>query len=211
MAKVSKANIEALKAVASSGYVSQEVGTPLLKAQLIQVDTNKLNDKGEAAAILTDAGKAAVGGDVGNSNETPTVSAFEIITNAVPPASKRGNHLGGGAPAKYPFADMLTGGSFFVPNSAVKGGDSPKALGSTVSNANAKYAVKTGETKEVMRTKRGEGNKAVLDEAGKKVREKVTIEVKKQERKFIVRPVEAGKTYGGWTAPADGALVSREI
>ena len=210
MAKISKVNIEALKAVASSGYVSQEVGTPLLKAQLIQVDTTKLNDKGEAAAILTDAGKAAVGSEA-SSNEAPAASSFAIITNAVPPASKRGNHLGGGAPAKYPFADMLTGGSFFVPNSTVKGGDAPKALGSTVSNANAKYAVKTGETKEVMRTKRGEGNKAVLDADGKKVREKVTIEVKKQERKFIVRPVEAGKAYGGWTAPADGALVSREI
>ena len=209
MAKITKATIAALNAIATSGYVSQAVGEPLLKDKLIQVDTSKLNDKNEAAAVLTEAGKKALGSEAKAEASTPATQ-FAIITNAVPPASKRGNHLGGGAPAKYPFASMEVGNSFFVPVSADLP-DPVKTLGSTVSNANAKYAKPTGETKQVERTKRGEGNKAVLDANGNKVRETVTVEVKKQERKFIIRGVEKGKTYGGWVADADGALISREI
>lgn len=209
MAKISAATIAALNAIAASGRVTQSVGEPLLKAKLIQVNTSDVNEAGEAAAVLTDAGKKAIGADA-NKAEASAASQFAIITNATPPASKRGNHLGGGAPAKYPFASMEVGASFFVPVSADLP-DPVKTLGSTVSNANAKYAKPTGETQQVVRTKRGEGNKAVLDEHGNKVRETVTVEVKKQERKFIIRGVEAGKEYGEWTAPANGALISREV
>ena len=140
----------------------------------------------------------------------PTASAFAIITNAAIPESKRGNRSGGAA-TRYPFADLQINGSFFVPvNPKHPTPDAiAKSLGSVVSAKNHEYSEVTGEKKKVERTKRGEGNKAVLDAAGNKVREVVEIDVRKPLRKFVVRPIEGGKVYGSWTAPQDGALVAR--
>lgn len=209
MAKITKATITTLKTVAKSGYVTRAVGEPLLNAGLILVDTNVINpaNADEAKATLTDAGNAAIGSGAA---PAATASAFAIITNAIPPESKRGNHFGRGASTKYPFADMPVGGSFFVPVSAELP-DPLKTLGSTVSNANAKYAEKTGEVKQVVRTKRGEKNRAVLDADGKKVKETVSVEVTKPTRKFIIRSVVKDTEYGGWNAPADGVLIARTI
>jgi hypothetical protein len=131
---------------------------------------------------------------------------FAIITNAVLPPSKRGN-TGGGAPVKYPFDKLEIGASFFVAVSE-KLPDPVKTLGSTVSSANMRYAHETGETKEVTRAKR-DGRKAALDSNGQKIMETKQVPVYKFDRKFSIRGVEAGKTYGGWTAPANGALIAR--
>lgn len=142
----------------------------------------------------------------------PVKSAYAIITNAELPASKRRGGHSHGAPAKYPFAELPVHGSFFSANTEHKKNDAVKALGSTVSAQNNKYAEATGETKTVTRAVRDpKTHKAVLNTDGTKQTETVNLPKKKYARKFTIRPVEAGKIYGGWTAPADGALIARTI
>lgn len=215
--KVTGVNMELLKAVAltiASGqvfYISKDEADPLLAnaPALIQVNTdaNAIKD-GKAPAQLTEAGQAMVTASA-NTPAAATETNFTIITNAVPPASKRGSGLrGGGAPKKYPFDQLEVGGSFFVPADA-KHPDPVKTLGSAVSSANMRYAEKTGNTKTVTRTKRGEGNKAILNTDGSKARETKTVDEYKFTRKFQIRPVEAGVAYGTWIAPATGALITR--
>lgn len=198
-------------------YVSPVDGLPLAQHNppLIQVnqampdptDPQKLAAKStEAAAAVLAAGNAPAA--------TAEVEApkFDVIDGLVLPPSKRGNAKGGGAPIVYPFDKMEIGQSFFVPNSA-KYPDAFKKLGSTVSSANMRYAEKTGETKSVTRTKRGEGNKALLDASGNKIKETVTVDVMKATRKFTIRKLEKGVNYGTadkpWIASDDGALIQR--
>ena len=163
---------------------------------------------GKAPIRLTDAGHA----HVGNGAAAPAASngsGFALITGAELPASKRrGGGGGSGAPQKYPFDEMEVGQSFFVAADE-KHPDPVKSLGSTISSANMRYAEETGETKVVERTKRGPGNKAVVGPDGKNVRETKTVDVYKPTRKFNIRPVEAGVSYGQWVAPANGALIAR--
>lgn len=219
IAKLKAANITLLAAIASAPegflYVSQTEAAPLLGQDpaMIEVNTNMLdpNDNTKAAARVTEAGKALVASKSNGStptNEAPPMEQFAIITGAVLPPSKRGNR-GGGAPTKYPFDKLEVGQTFFVG----KSDEHPnplKTLGSTVSSANNRYAEKTTETKQVERTKRGAGNKAVKNADGSNVKESVTVPVMKFTRKFSIRAVEAGKSYGAWTAPADGVLIGRD-
>lgn len=186
-------------------------GKALYDAKLIEVNPQVTNDKGHAAARATAAGveqasgkKPAAGGAV------PTPSSFALISGAVPPPTKRGGG-GGGAPAKYPFDQMDVGISFFVANTEVSSGDAVKSLQSSVAAVNADNTKGTGQMETVERTKRGEGNKAVLDANGNKVKETITREKREPVKKWVVRKVEAGKVYGGWTATADGALVTRTL
>lgn len=212
MAKLNKNVIKALNEIAKTGRVSQSVGEPLLKQQLIEVNTNDVVD-GLAAARLTDLAKASLEAPTPkstNKDETNMSSSFAILTDVELPASKRGNRLGSGAPPKYPFATLEVGQSFFVP--ATKKMPNPlKTLGSTVAVANHKFSEPTGESKQVERTKRGPKNRAVLDANGNKVREVRTINLRKPLRKFSIRGVEKGKAYGKWTADEDGALIQRTL
>ena len=203
--------IAALKAIDSTGRATKEVGEPLLKQGLIEVNTNDVVE-GLAAARLTDTGKAAIMDKVASTStaSTEVASSFAIITDAILPASKRGNRLGSGAPAKYPFATMELGNSFFVPGTD-KMPNPLKTLGSTVAVQNHRYSEPTGEVKKVERTKRGPKNRAVLDANGNKVREVVDKNLRKPVRKFSIRGVEKGVAYGNWTAPVDGALIARVL
>lgn len=210
----SNVNVEILKAIAASTdtfYISKDDGLPLLNANLIEVNGEMLDANGNAAARLTEAGQALLDKSASNAapgvtTDAPKASAYGIITNAVLPASKRGGK-GGGAPTQYPFADLPVDGSFFVPVSE-KHPDPVKTLGSTVSSANMRFAVDTGEKKTVKRAKR-DGRKALRDAAGNKIVESVEVPVYKFERKFSIRGVEKGKQYGEWVAPEDGALIAR--
>lgn len=210
-------NIEKLKQIVANdasgtpSYISAADGKPLVDAGLIEVNTAITNpaDASEVACRSTDAGKAkASAGDAPKAN-----SHAIIVTGAVLPAAKRrGNQSGSGAPTKYPFADLEVGGMFFSPNSDHAKGDAVKALGSTVSAQNDKYAEPTGETKTVTRAVRDkQTKKAVLNDDGSKQTETVELPVKKYNRKFTIRPVVGGQTYGSWVAPADGALVARTV
>ncbi len=205
-------NLELLAAIGSGsvGFVSQADGLPLLQNNppLIEVNITITdpNDATKAAVRLTAAGAAMV---AGQSVAPVAKSKFEIITGAVLPPSKRGNK-GGGAPTQYPFDALEVGQTFFVPKSD-EYPNPVKKMQSSISSANARYAVATGETKSVMRTKRGPGNKAVKDAAGVNVKEQKDVAVKKATRKFTIRAVVTGQVCGTFTAPADGALIGRTV
>lgn len=201
--------VEATKAGPTSYHlVTQEEGLPLLKndPQLIDVNT-QITEGNKAAARATTAGIALI--DAPALTAAPVAASnFALIGNAVPPKSKRGGGRGG-APNKYPFDALEVGISFFVGNDEVASGDAVKSMQSSVASANNRYAQETGEIKQATRTKRGPGNKAVLNADGSKAKETVTVNIKKQLRKFTVRPVEAGVKYGEWEAPKSGALITR--
>lgn len=211
MAKAEKLNktvISVLKEIEKTGRVTADAGKPLLDMGLIEVNTNDVDASGAAAARLTQKGIEGMGGK--KAEAVVSTSQFALIDNAKLPESKRGFGRVAGS-SKYPFANMQLGQSFFVSNVDVEGGDAVKKLTSTVSNMNNKYRTETGETESKTRTKRGEGNKAVIGEDGKKVKETVTVPVYKQDRKFNIRAVKSGVAYGDWTAPADGALIARVL
>jgi len=202
--------IVANDAAGVQSYVSASDGKPLLDAKLIEVNTELTNpnNAAEVACRSTDAGKAKAAAP----DEAPkSAGHYAVITGAVlPPPKKRGNSSGSGAPTKYPFADLPVGGSFFSANTEHAKHDAVKALGSTVSAQNDKYSEPSGEMKTVTRAVRDpQTKKALLDEQGKKVMETVQLPVKKYNRKFTIRPVTGGQSYGEWTAPADGALIAR--
>jgi hypothetical protein len=208
-AKVNKTVLASLKLVQETGRATQAVGEPLVKMGLIEVNFDDIDENGAAAARLTQKGIDSMPANK-NTNAAPTTSSFALIDGVVLPESKRGFGRTAGV-SKYPFANMNVGQSFFVANAEVEGGDALKKLTSTVSNMNNKYRTETGDKKEVVRTKRGEGNKAELDENGAKIKETVTVPVYKQDRKFSIRGVKNGVVYGGWTAPADGAVIARTL
>lgn len=204
-------NVALLHAIANGSVlrVTQEEGIPLIHQNLIEVNEGDIVD-GKAAVRLTQEGFNMINVESApvHSNGAAVAANYAIISNAALPAAKRGGR--GGAPVQYPFDALEPGQSFFVPVSS-KHNNPVKTLGSTVSSANMRYSVETGETKSVERTKRGDGNKAVVDAQGNKIREMVTVPVRKQTRKFSIRPVKAGVTYGGWTAESDGALIARVL
>ena len=214
-------NKEMLAAIVSGTvtHVSQAVGVPMVthNPPLIEVDTSQLDPEGNALCRATDAAKAYLANGVAHV-AAPSVSNYAIITDAVmPEPKKRGNVFGAGAPTKYPFADLPLGGMFFSANSEHAKGDAVKALGSTVSSQNRKYAdevVENGvaKTKTVTRAVRDKAtHKALLGPDGKKVTETVDIPVLSYNRKFTIRPVTGGQKYGNWIAPADGALIARTL
>jgi hypothetical protein len=177
---------------------------------MIEVNTDPAGIvDGKAPVRLSEAGIAHVVATTQAPVEQP--SGFQIMSGVELPVVKRGRSAGnggGGAPKKYPFDQLEVGQTFFVP-ATEKQPDPVKSLGSTISSQNMRYAEKTGETKMVERTKRGEGNKAVLDAAGNKVRETKQVDVYRFTRKFTIRGAEAGKQYGNWTAPSNGAIIGR--
>lgn len=198
-------------------YVGQAQGQPLLahNPPLIEVniEIKDPSDPTKVACRATAAAKDYLAANAGNGEVAKSAGNYAIITNAaLPPAKKRGNTSGSGAPTKYPFAELELNGMFFSANTEHKKGDAVKALGSTVSAQNEKYSEPTGEMKTVTRAIRDkQTKKAQIGPDGKKVTETVQLPVKKYNRKFTIRPVESGKNYGSWTAPADGALIARII
>lgn len=177
--------------------------------QLVLVNAQMIDptDPSKRAAKATEAGIQYVANHVNAAPAGGSQSPFSILSGVVlPEAKKRGG--GAGAPTVYPFEAMEVGSTFFVPKSADRP-DPVKSLGSTISAANLRYAVKTGEVEKSV-TKRGPKNKAVIDPAtGKPEKVNKLMPVYKHTRKFTVRAVEGGKTYGTWTAPSDGAIVAR--
>lgn len=184
----------------------------LHSAKLIEVNPQITDEQGRTAARASAAGveQASKGAKKGAAKPAATPSNFAFITNATPPEAKRGGG-GGGAPSKYPFAECPVNVSFFVGNDEVNSGDAYKSLQSSVAAANYDNSRETEEMETVERTKRGPGNKAELDANGNKIKETVTRKKREAVKKFIVRKVEANKSYGGWTAPKDGALITRTL
>jgi hypothetical protein len=198
-------------------YVGQVQGQPLLanSPPLIEINTEIKDptDPTKVACRATAEAEAWLAANPDQPASAAPKSSYAIITNAVlPPAKKRGNTSGSGAPTKYPFAELELNQTFFSANSEHKKNDAVKALGSTVSAQNDKYSEPTGEMKTVTRAVRDPATKkAKVGADGKKETETVQLPVKRYTRKFTIRPVEGGKNYGAWKAPADGALIARII
>ncbi len=176
---------------------------PLIEINLQEIDPS---DKSKVQVRVTTAGAALLTANENPVNERKN-TMFEILGDEVvlPPVKRGGG--GGGAPTKYPFDQLEVGGKFFVPATA-KLPNPLKTLGSTISTAQHRYAKQVGE-KTVERSKRGKKNRLVLDDNGHKIMEAKTVAVYEFPRKFTIRGVQAGVTYGSWKAPADGALIAR--
>lgn len=179
---------------------------PLIEVNLDHADPN---DSFKVLCRILPAGAKYLMAHMNSNKETTEVNtgSFEIISDAVLPPVKRGGG-GAGAPQKYPFDSLEIGQSFFVPATA-KAPNPLKTMGSTISQANLRYATQTG-TKTVERSKRGAKNKLVLDDDGHKIMEEKEVPVYEFTRKFTIRGVKGGTAYGNWTAPSDGALVMRK-
>lgn len=210
-------NLELLRAIANATaanavvYVSKEDGLPLLQNNppLITVDVNNVDpeDQSKIGAKITADGVKLLQTDT--TVHTKPVAHYSVATGLELPKVKRGGGGGGGAPSKYPFETMEVHQFFFVPDSDVKNGNALKTVGSAVGSANQRFMEETGEHRTVTRAKRGKDHKTVKGLDGKNEMETVTLPVKKSTRKFTIRAVEAGKAYGDFTAPANGAVVMR--
>jgi hypothetical protein len=201
-------------------YTSQTAHQPMIALGLVEVNTSmpdpadptKFATRATAAAAqyLSAAPAAAPAAAQAPASEPSKYTVMKGI--ALPEAKKRGNHLGSGAPTKYPFATMEVGDVFFSGNSEHAKNDALKALGSTVSSQNRKYATPDGDkTKVIKQAERGADKKPVVGPDGKKVIVSKTVPVLKYERKFTIRAVTAGYGNDQWKAPEAGVLISRTI
>lgn len=149
------------------------------------------------AIRLTDAGLAMVNGEP-ETKETNTVTNTSNIevnnSGGFVPSRKRG---GGRKGETYPFESLEVGGFFFVAATEDKP-EPAKSLASTINSANKRYS-------ELVL---GEDGKPEMEEYKHKGEVK-TREKMKPLRTFAAQSVEGGKTYGEWTAPADGAVIYR--
>jgi len=211
--------VDATKA-GQPAYVGQVMGQPMLAhtPPLIEINGEVINPADPSQVLCRSTAAAddyltAHAGDEAQDSAAKSTGNYAVLSGiTLPPAKKRGSNGGAGAPTKYPFATMEVGHVFFSANSEHNKGDAVKALGSTVSAQNDKYAEPTGEMKTVTRAVRDPvTKKAKIGPDGKKETETVQLPVKKYNRKFTIRPVQKGYQSGSWTAPEDGALVARTI
>lgn len=200
------------------GYVNADDGKPMVEQGLIIVNAQQPNPA-NAAEVAAKAQPAAqvyldgLGPQTAQVNNGAAVGVGQIITAAfvAPAAKRRGNAPGAGAPSKYPFEQLTVGGQFFVGNSQVEKGDAFKTMSATVSSTNRRNSEETGETVSVERAKRGEDKKPILNPDGSKVMETITQKKRKALKHYKIVAVEAGKVYGEWTAPENGAVIIRDL
>lgn len=219
MSNVNRALLSAIATASAANtvvYVSQADGLPLMQHQppLIAIDPNQADpsDTSKRAARITDAGVEYLN----TQEQAKSHSTFAVQSGGFerPKATRKGG-FGGGAPSKYPFETMAVNDHFFVADSDVEKGDAVKTLSSAAGSANQRFAVEQKDEngnvkmKTVTRAQRDSKRRAIKGPDGKNVMETVSIPDKVFTRKFAVSPVEAGKTYGSFTAPANGAVVQR--
>lgn len=199
----------------------------LLDNDMVEVN-NEITDGDKVAVRATEKGQAeapAPSNEGTNSNvtDTNTNTADTGATAAASPAKfgiiqNAGAVFAAGRTRKaatmYDFDAMNVGDIIFVPNSEDKP-DAAKSLASTISSANKRFSTDTGETEEVEVKvyKTDDNGKRVKGADGKLVvtgTKKETRPVLEPGKTFAVKPVEGGKTYGSWTAPASGAVILRE-
>lgn len=198
----------------------------LLDNDMVEVN-NEITDGDKVAVRATEKGQAEAPAPANNEGTNNTVTDTNTATTdtatAAAPAkfgiiSNAGAVFAAGRTRKaatmYDFDAMNVGDIIFVPNSEDKP-DAAKSLASTISSANKRFSTDTGETEqvEVKVYQTGEDGKRVKGEDGKLVvtgTKTETRPVLKPGKTFAVKPVEGGKTYGSWTAPASGAVILRE-
>jgi hypothetical protein len=182
-------------------YTSPAVHTPLVEAGLVEVNPQMPNPD-QAEELATRATQKGI--DQVNTATAPETAAvsnasangFKLEANVPVPAIAGRGRTG----TTYPFDIMEVGHSFFVQNDAEKP-NAAKSLASTVSSANARYAVGTGEFKAVKVPvyQTDESGKRVKDAEGKLIKTgevEEQREVMKQTRTFIVRSVTENGVAG---------------
>ena len=228
MAKITAANLAVLASVVIAmgntdtpfAFVSTADAKNLISEGLVEQNGEIKDDAGNLATRATEKGVAlhnsqpkneGNNNSVDNANTASATPKFEIF-------KVEGAVFGTGrarkATSMYDFDGMDVGAFIFVPNSEDKP-DAAKSLASTISSANKRFSTPTGqfETVTVKTYQVGADGKRVKDADGKLI---PTGEKTEQREKlnpgktFAVRPVEGGKAYGSWTAPASGAVILRE-
>jgi hypothetical protein len=194
----------------------------LLDNDMVEVN-NEITEGDKVAVRATEKGQAEAPAPATNEGTNNTVTDTNTATTAAAPAkfgiiANAGAVFAAGRTRKaatmYDFDAMNVGDIIFVPNSEDKP-DAAKSLASTISSANKRFSTDTGRTEDV------EVKVYQTDDAGKRVKGadgKLVVTGKKTETRpvlepgktFAVKPVEGGKTYGSWTAPASGAVILRE-
>lgn len=226
MAKKLTAGDKSLLAVIVLAMANDEA--PFHFATVAEVKNLVDNDMVEVNTEITDGDKVAVRAtEKGMAEAPPATEGTTNVTDAAtaPAASNKFAIITGVAAAfptgrtrkatsMYDFDAMGVGDMIFVPNSEDKP-DAAKSLASTISSANARFATPTGEKKEVTLKvyQTGEDGKRVKGEDGKLIvigEKKEMRDVTTPGKTFAVKPVEGGKAYGAWTAPASGAVILRE-
>lgn len=153
--KAQKAKREALEALpriveatlSDVGYTfcSIEVAAYLVKNGFVEQNPDMKN---EAGALATRATQKGI--DAAKKPEVTKVSEFLIEDVALPAAKRGGNGKVGNT--KYPFDALEVGQSFFIPATAERP-NPVKALASTVTSANARYAVEVKDEAGVVQTR----------------------------------------------------------
>ena len=167
--------LEVLEAIAKSPngfeYIKPKDSKKIIEQGLIEAHPTMVDELGNNACRLTDAGKEYMHSLNGTSGEIPATKkekpvsqTFVIMTKPIPVIKRS---AGAGRPSKYPFDALEVGQMFFVPCTE-KQPDPSKSLGSVVTSANRRYATESGETK--------------LNRKGESVPKLV------YGRKFVVRP-----------------------
>lgn len=179
---------EIVAAGANGMFVPESVYAPLVEAGLVEINPGMTDENGNVATRATQKGiesldSAATVADNATSEatsataatgETQKVKTMFKIEDSIPVPTISGRGRGGNV---YPFDQLEVGQSFFVANSEDKP-NAAKSLASTVSSANARFAVPSedGATKT---NKKGE-----------------VVPVMVETRKFIVRSVEENGVKG---------------
>lgn len=149
LTKMEQKTLEEVIAATAAGsyvYVSEDLYQPLVKAGLVEINLDIVNEAGEVAtrAITTQVEPEKQKGE--------SKMSFEIESGIPMPASTR---RGGVREAKYPFDKLEVGQSFFVAPSE-KHPEPWKSYASTISGATKRYDVVVEGTKEVRNPKTGE-------------------------------------------------------
>ena len=179
---------EIVAAGANGLFTPAAVHGPLVEAGLVEINPAMVNEAGEIAtratqagiesldsgAIVVDNATSEANSAIAETGKNEKVKTMFQIENDVPVPAISGRGRGGNV---YPFDQLEVGQSFFVANSEDKP-NAAKSLASTVSSANARYAVASedGATKT---NKKGE-----------------TVPVMVETRKFVVRSVEENGVKG---------------
>ena len=194
--------LAALRAVRKStdkdGYAYGWYPQSLVGVSFGLIEVNESQKQGDFVAVkLTTAGRAQLDvADEDAAEPAPPVHATDgyvmakVDVAAMTPVKKKK-----AAPktSNYPFDSLGVGEGFFVPATA-EVTNPERTLSPTVSAFNTKYSTVTGK-REVVSKK---GVARMVDE-------------REYSRKFRVKRVKAGSVVGGFSAPADGALVVRIV
>jgi hypothetical protein len=228
MAKKLTAGDKSLLAVIIAAMANDDA--PFHFATVAEVKNLVDNDMVEVNTEITDGDKVAVRATEKGMAEAPkpATEGTNNVTDAATATNSNPNKFAiiTGVAASFPtgrtrkassmydFDAMNVGDMIFVPNSEDKP-DAAKSLASTISSANARFATPTGEKKEVTLKvyQTDENGKRVKGEDGKLIvigEKKEMRDVTTPGKTFAVKPVEGGKAYGAWTAPASGAVILRE-